>query len=230
MEIIQRIKQFLTSRYQHNKTDLPKYKIFCIGCNKTGTTTLERTFKDYGFLLGNQRQAEYLLDDYILKNYEPIIEYCKSAQVFQDFPFSFPETYKYLDKAFPDAKFILSVRDTPDQWHRSLVGHHSKVFGKNGNTPTWEDLQQASYVETGWLAKVFEKLHKAPKDDPYNKVLHVKNYQRHNQEVQEYFKDRPGKLLVVNVAKLEAYQRFCNFLGLSPLHDDFPWENKTADK
>jgi|OM-RGC.v1.028315516 hypothetical protein len=76
-------------------------KIFVIGLNKTGTTTLAHTLQAHGFRVGDQSTAERLAPEYISGQWEPILAYCNTAQVFQDFPFSFPETYRHLDKAFP---------------------------------------------------------------------------------------------------------------------------------
>lgn len=78
-----------------------KVKYFCIGRNKTGTTSLKRAFEDLGYPVGNQRKAEILTSQYYFDgNFEPIINYCKTAQIFQDVPFSYPEIYKHLDKAY----------------------------------------------------------------------------------------------------------------------------------
>ncbi|MBI3882938.1 MAG: hypothetical protein HY305_01625, partial [Sphingobacteriales bacterium] len=104
-------------------------KIFCIGRNKTGTTSIEKAFIDFGYTVGNQRQAELLLSNYIKNDFDSIVSYSKSAQVFQDSPFSYPETYMHLDKAFPNSKFILSVRDSSEQWYNSITSFHAKLFG-----------------------------------------------------------------------------------------------------
>lgn len=45
-------------------------KIFCIGANKTGTTSLGHTLKQLGFNLGNQRHAESkYLSSHVLKSH-----------------------------------------------------------------------------------------------------------------------------------------------------------------
>ena len=132
---VQRSKVMIENM-RHDRRLRKSQKIFCIGCNKTGTTSLERELIELGYILGDQRQAELLYDaHYFKKNFGPIIEYCRTAEAFQDAPFSCPETYKYLDKAFPNSKFILSVRDDPEQWYRSLTEFHAKSFNE-GKLPT----------------------------------------------------------------------------------------------
>ncbi|MGH9160012.1 MAG: sulfotransferase [Vicinamibacteraceae bacterium] len=202
-------------------------KIFCIGRNKTGTTSLKRAFSDLGFIIGNQRRAEWLLDDYIAGNFEPIIRYCRSAQVFQDFPFSYPETYKHLDEAYPGSKFILSIRESAEHWYQSLTRFHAKRFG-HGRLPTPEQLKAADYVYPGWMWKANRAVYQTPETDVYHQASLIKHYNDHNDQVRDYFKGRDC-LLVINLTESDAYRRFCHFIGVEPQREAFPWENKTAN-
>lgn len=201
-------------------------KIFCIGANKTGTTSLKKAFEDLGYKVGNQRQAELLLHPFLNGNYQVIVDYCYSAQVFQDFPFSWPELYKYLDKAFPNSKFILTVRDSSEQWYQSITKFHAKLYGK-GKIPTKEDLMNATYIFKGrpWITHS-AKFH-VPEHDPYNKKILIDQYEKYNRDVIEYFKNRPDDLLVLNLSDEDAYEKFCEFLNIDSPFDKFPWENKT---
>jgi len=78
-----------------------KQKIFCIGLNKTGTTSLKVEMEKLGYVVGNQLQAELLFDDWIKRDFKRLIRYCYTAQFFQDIPFSCPYTFITLDHAFP---------------------------------------------------------------------------------------------------------------------------------
>src|SRR2546429_7047723 len=84
-------------------------RVFCIGLARTGTTSLEEALKVLGYRLGDQRQGELLLRAYVERNFRPIVEFCLTAEAFQDVPFSLPFTYIALDQSFPNAKFVLSV-------------------------------------------------------------------------------------------------------------------------
>ena len=204
-----------------------KVKYFCIGRNKTGTTSLKHAFADLGFDVGEQRKAEKLTAKYYLEgNFKPIIDYCKSAQVFQDAPFSYPNTFKLLDEAYPNSKFILTVRDDAEQWYRSLTRFHAKKFGRDGRIPTVEDLKAAKYVWPGFIYNSV-KIHGATDDDPYNKKILTAHYDKHNSDVIEYFKNRPDDLLVINISQSGEYQKFVEFLGIDSPYEDFPWENRT---
>jgi len=204
-----------------------KKKYFCIGQNKTGTTSLECAFEDLGYPVGDQRKAEILTGKhYFQSHFQPIIDYCISAQVFQDVPFSYPETYKVLDKAYPGSKFILTVRDDAEQWYRSITRFHAKLFGKDGQVPTVEDLKSATYVWPGFMYNMI-RVHGTPENDPYNKEIMVAHYKRYNREVMDYFKDRLDDLLVINVGENGTYQKFIEFLGVESSYNDFPWKNRT---
>lgn len=205
----------------------PQPKIFCIGRNKTGTTTLHKTFLQHGFRVGSQPKAELLIDDYAKRDFKRIIRYCKSAQAFQDLPFSLPYTYMILDNAFPGSKFILTERDSDEQWYNSLIKFQSKKFNKSGVLPSKEDLQNATYREPGYAWKVNRILYDSPEDDLYNETRLKTSYNNHNAQVKDYFRHKDN-LLVINVSKAEDYGRFCEFLSLTPQAETFPWENKTA--
>src|SRR5690606_27053905 len=161
-----------------------KQKIFCIGRNKTGTTSLAAEFQELGFPVGRQRTAEELIDFYIRGDFKPIIEYCKSAQVFQDVPFSWPVTYRHLDEAFPNSRFILTIRDDSEEWYNSLTKFHSKIFGQ-GNIPNSQQLKNAQYVYKGFMWKVNRAIYGTPEDDPYNKQILIQHYEDYNKEVRD---------------------------------------------
>lgn len=204
-----------------------KVKYFCIGRNKTGTTSLKKAFEDLGFVVGDQREAELLADKYYFEgNFSPIVEYCRTAQVFQDVPFSWPETFKYLDKAYPGSKFILTVRDNSEQWYRSITQFHSKQY--DHIPPTVDDLKNHPYVRKGWLYNTV-RIHGTPDDDPYNKEIMVAHYEKYNNDVLDYFEGRENDLLVINLAENDAYLKFCDFLGVETHGKiEFPWENRTT--
>ncbi|MBK2267739.1 hypothetical protein IBE34_05065 [Francisella philomiragia] len=205
-----------------------KTKYFCIGRNKTGTTSLEKAFKNLGYIVGDQREAEQLFDKHFFDNrFEEIIEYCKTAEVFQDVPFSHYEIIPHIDKAYPNSKFILTIRDTPEQWYNSITKFHAKFFGKDGRVPTYEDLANAEYMRKGFMTRVVDG-HGTSAKDPYNKEIMIGHYNRHNQYIIDYFKDRPDDLLVINLSEKGSYQKFCEFIRRDCSSDDtFPWENKT---
>ena len=106
-------------------------KVFCIGANKTGTTSLAHALKSLGYALGGQHEAEPMaVRDWRARNFNALIDCCRTAEAFQDISFSCPYTFQTLDAYFPESKFILTVRDSTDDWYESLTSFHSKICGK----------------------------------------------------------------------------------------------------
>ncbi len=203
-----------------------KPKVFCIGFNKTGTTTIEYTLQQHNYKLNDQSKASVFIKDWKNRDFKGLVKYCKKYEAFQDFPFSFPYTYIALDQAFPESKFILTVRDSPEVWHKSITSFHGKLWG-NGKTPTKSDLENAVRYYKGRPWEVNRSIFKTPEDDPYNEEILKRQYLEHIESVREYFRFRPNDLLVVNVSNDEDYFKMCNFLNIKPVFEKFPWKNKT---
>src|SRR5207248_6822925 len=117
-----------------------KKKVFCIGQNKTGTTSMAAALAQLGYKVGEQSVAELLIKDWSRRDFRRIVRYCASADAFQDIPFSLDYTYQAVDCAYPGSKFILTVRSSGDEWYASLIRFHTKIIGKN-RLPTAADLK-----------------------------------------------------------------------------------------
>ena len=204
-------------------------KIFCIGLGKTGTTSLENLLSMFGFSLGNQAVGEVLSHDWLInQNPERIIRFCHTADAFQDAPFGYPGLYKELDKAFPNSKFILTVRDTPEKWFESLIRFHTKLFSSDPSRPPNEDdLNNASYRYKGYMLETHILLYGYPKTPLYDESTYKDHYVRNNNEKRSYFKDRPNDFLELNLAISEDFQRLCEFLNIETDIIGFPLLNKS---
>jgi len=202
-------------------------KIFCIGLNKTGTTSLEAELKNKGFRMGNQHSGEDLIEEWAKRDFCKIIDFCYSAEAFQDAPFSFPYTYQALAMHFPNAKFILTIRDNFEQWYKSLTRFHSKLWADGVRIPTKDDLKKAPYRFVGRAYRANRLLFDTPESSPYEKESLRRYYESHNRAVVEYFRHQSDKLLVINIAESSAYPDFCSFLGIESAGSNFPWLNKT---
>lgn len=202
-------------------------KVFCIGLNKTGTTSVEKALIDLGYKMGDQRTGELLLEDWGKRDFSKILELSSTADAFQDAPFSYPFTFIHLHQHFPNSKFILTVRDNPEQWYNSITKFHAKLWGKDGRIPTSEDLKNANYLYQGYPFLFSQLCLGTPEEDPYNKEILTKYYNDHTELVIQYFKFMKDKLLIINLSEKQSYHKMCTFLGKAPLYDEFPWENKT---
>jgi hypothetical protein len=204
-----------------------KQKVFCIGLNKTGTTSIELALKDFGYTLGIQMEAELLMDDWAVRDFRRIIQYCETANAFQDVPFSLDFTYPILDYAFPGSKFILTVRNNADEWYESLVRFHAQIMGVTGR-PTAEDLRKFTYRGEGWLLRQQKNIFGANESMLYDEDIYKTYYTNHNDQILEYFKSRPNDLLVLNLANTDSMERLCNFLEIKYEGQKMPHLNKST--
>jgi len=202
-------------------------KIFCIGRNKTGTTSLERALRDLGYRMGDQRQGELLLGDWARREFGRIIELARTADAFQDIPFSLPFTFQALDAAFPGSKFILTVRDTARQWFDSVVRFHSGIVG--GSTPpTAAELRAFGYLHPGWLWENQRLVYGIDEDKLYDRDSYQRHYTVHNLSVADYFRYRGEQLLVLNLADPSAMRQLCAFVETDYTGQAMPHLNRST--
>ena len=179
-------------------------KVFGIGLNKTGTTSLGRALKILGFtkhLSGNLELTKLWGDN----NLAPILALAKTHNNFEDWPW--PLLYKELDDEFEDAKFILTLRKSPEIWYESLCKHSLRTG------PTFHrKLIYGTYM---------------PQDFKDEYLLF---YENHINNIKEYFKNKPNKLLVLSIEDENSWEKICNFLGKDIPDIDFPNINKSDKK
>jgi len=200
-------------------------KIFCIGFNKTGTTSLQKLFNKENLLSPlDYYTFEQWLDYYISKKYSICIDLIKkrynSYNFFQDIPFSFPHFYKELYKEYPNAYYILSVRNNSEEWYSSLMRYY-KLRIKNFNTSLFPTTPNEHYIYK-YLTKVLG----APLNDPYNKVKLMDSYNNHNKEVKDFFQSK-GKLIEINLSIPSDFNKLQNFLNIKFKSKYFPHLNKS---
>lgn len=204
-------------------------KVFCIGCNKTGTTSIGAALESLGYRVGDQQVAERLIGDWARRDFGRIVGYCRSADAFQDVPFSLDDTYQALDEAFPGSKFVLTVRGSADEWFDSLTRFHTRLLRKN-RLPTAEDLRSFEYNEPGWMWEAHRAIFLDGADESllYNREYYKQQYDAHNRAVQKFFKWRRDDLLVLNLGTSDAMVSLCRFLGHELGERRMPHLNKSA--
>ncbi|MGQ3136707.1 sulfotransferase family protein [Phenylobacterium sp.] len=180
-------------------TQAARTKVFCVGLGKTGTSTFGAAMKMLGYrhycrprlLLKMGPGRDLALARDVLERHDS----------FDDFPW--PLVFRELDAAYPDAKFVLTVRKDSQTWLRSLVSHAQRT-GANA-------MKKAAYG------------HRTPigAED-----AHVAFYEAHNAAVIDHFSDRPGKLLTVCWEQGDGWRELCEHLGVQPPAEaPFPMAN-----
>jgi hypothetical protein len=203
-------------------------KIFVIGLNKTGTTTLKRTFEQLNFKVSNQQVGEAFTPEIVHGDFTRLKKYCEISQVFQDVPFMLPNVYQWADRVFPGSKFVLSVRDNPNQWYESLVNFHTKLFSSDKSRPPDEkDLFNSDYLYKGYVLDNFKFFWNYPSVSLYDKEHYIKVYKDHIEHSSLYFKNRDKDFIIINVSYDKDLEKLKEFLNVKSKLKKFPWENKT---
>ncbi len=203
-------------------------KVFVVGMWKTGTTSIERMFRLTGLRVGNQAIGELLSKEVLRKKFDNLVRFIHTADAFQDSPFMFSEILPTIDENFPGSKFILTTRDDPETWHRSLCKSHIKKFSSSSKClPTEKDLAKSKYIWKGWTLEMFKMFWNYPIVPLYDKEFYCNKYETHNDVVREYFRNRSQDFLEINISDKTHFDPFCNFLGIQTELSEFPWENKT---
>ena len=178
-------------------TNLNNPKVICIGWHKTGTSTMGDALLVLGYNVVGARLdlADSLMDN----NIKEAIDIAREYEALQDVPWA--ALYKELDQAFPNSKFILTVREE-QAWLNSAKKHF-----KNSYT----DMRQWLYGNG-----VLEG----------NEGLYLKRYRAHYQGIKAYFKDRPEDLIVMDFEKGDSWEKLCTFLNHPIPQKAFPHSNK----
>jgi hypothetical protein len=168
-------------------------KIFCIGFQKTGTSSLRDALAQLGYrvtgVFGRDVSLAELRESYVDRG----LKIAEQYDAVEDMPW--PLMFRELDAAFPGSKFILTIRET-DRWYKSIATH----FGPNPY-----HIQQLTYG-----------------DDAPAPVGHEARYREvydaHNAAVRAYFADRPDDLLEFWLERGHGWDELGAFLG----RDDVP--------
>lgn len=203
-------------------------KIFCVGRNKTGTTSMEQALSALGYRFSVQRAGERLLEHWIRRDFGAIVDLARSADAGQDMPYSLPYTYQALDAAFPGSKFILTLRDSPEQWFSSLVRFHAQLMKCGDRSPTAAELKKLAYVSPGWLYRAQCAIYGVDDAQLYDPEIYMRHYAVHALNVTDYFRFRPEQLLVLNLSDPQAMPQLCDFLGIDFQGQGMPHLNRSA--
>lgn len=164
-------------------------KVFGIGLNKTGTTTLGKCLRDLGY-----RHSSYdlaLLEQVRSGDFRDLINVVESHEAFEDWPY--PLVFDQLDVLYPGSRFILTRRRSPQVWLRSLEAHSLRTDPYEGT--------RTRTLAFGWP---FPQL---------NPEAHIGFYEAHLARVRHYFRHRPQDLLEICWEEQPSWEPLCSFLG-----------------
>jgi GT2 family glycosyltransferase/glycosyltransferase involved in cell wall biosynthesis len=190
-----------TGAVQLSDRDATRPRIFGIGLNKTGTTSLHEALTMLGYdSLHWGGPAIRRIVEVALASGDPLLSRINPHfDAFSDvLPLS--QNFELLDAQYPGSKFILTVRPV-DVWIESRCRHvevnaSRKNAGKYNGTFLTVD-------EDAWR----------------------REWQHHVDRVREYFAGRDN-FLEIDLTTDPAWDRLCAFLGVPQPDEPFPWVNR----
>jgi hypothetical protein len=164
-----------------------------VGFHRTGTSSLRAALERLGYRVCGSVGTEE--SEIATRARDIAFRLLDRYDAFEDNPW--PILFRELDERCPGSRFILTTRPS-DAWLRSV----SRFFGAK-TTPMRE-----------WIYGAGSPLG--------NETRYVERFERHNREVLDYFRDRPGDLLVLRITEGEGWRELCEFLGHAVPRDPFP--------
>lgn len=185
-----------------------KSKIFGLGLSRTGTTSLGAALNKLGIKTihyphDETTQRELLSGTgklSLLNRYQGIVD------------ISVVPFYRQLDRAYPNSKFILTIRKK-ESWLKSV----SKSLAKTAEV--WSSLSN-QYRQ--FFQFINERVYGAYQ---FDQDRFSKAYDNHLQDVFEYFHARPNDLLVMDITNGDGWDKLCPFLQLPVPEVPFPRQN-----
>lgn len=182
-------------------------KVFCIGFNKTATTSVLQAFQILGLhpaaspntLPGDQQ----LIRTALKGDFQPLVEVARQYRSFKDRPWNIGACYQAMDQAFPGSRFILTLRDE-DAWWRSV---HTWVTEEKPNILNLYLM----HLQVGELTR----------------ESFVAGLRRRNADIRAYFRGRDN-LLELDPSSDRAWIDLCGFLGEPVPEGPFPHANRQA--
>jgi len=178
-------------------------KVFCIGFQKTGTSSLAKALQALGYSVGDaikplNREVNWRAPDPRPEIIEKVLSVVEGVDAFQDSPAAF--VFKELDAAHPKAKFILTLRDA-EAWLESY-----RRYFPDQNNP----LRRWMYGVDGLSG---------------HEARYRELYEAQNAAIIAYFENRPDDFLIMDLNKGDGWLKLVNFLGEGALKP-FPHANK----
>jgi hypothetical protein len=202
-------------------------KVFGLGFSKTGTTSLEKAFSILGYKVCaghyNNNYTNFLIALYVNGDYKELTKFATLFDAFADGPWGGGKLYRHLYEQYPDAHYILTIRE-PEKWYKSFekmitrfdpdLNKAFDTFYANGRYGTPYFFKHIFGIETMYGSK--DKM--------------IAYYNEYNKDVIAFFKESKKDLLVVDLTDGEGWDKICPFLEKQKPLVPFPHENAAPNK
>lgn len=189
----QTLKHSIALTLRRMKYGQPRPKVFCVGLQKTGTTSLQYALSKLGYRVGGVFNVDDL--DQPIQMYERALSLLPHFDAFADNPWGV--YFRELDEVEPGAKFILTSRE-PEKWYTSVCKH----FGESGSK------------RREWIYGAASPIG--------NKQIYTEKLVSHQESVRNYFANRPNDFIEFDVASGDGWEKLCVFLGKKVPAEPFP--------
>jgi len=193
-------------------------KVICAGLAKTGTTSLAKALQILGYNVYDFREhlsfhRQQWLDSFETDRLPDFKEIYHGVDAITDVPPAF--WFEEIAAAFPEAKVILTVRDSEEMWLKSWKEHLQMI----------KNVSFLLKISFWWNNALHfgDTLHNAIYGgyNPEATALFRKKYRQHNERVQAVIPAE--RLLVFNVK--QGWKSLCEFLGCDIPSTQFPRAN-----
>lgn len=163
-------------------------KIFIIGLPRTATTSVCLAMLEQGFKTAHNA---YTQDAF------------SQAEVLADTPIFCD--YQQLDKHFPNSKFIYLTREL-ERWLPSIKQLLQRMI---------VNLQRTDGGFNPHLKRCYSDVFSPLSEENINDDMFLTScYNRHQQDISDYFKNRPQDLLTIDVSNEASYEAMLAFLNI----------------
>lgn len=185
-------------------------KVFGLGLCKTGTTSLCVALNALGIKAIHYPCDRQTYDELTAGNFE--LSILREYQAVVDIPVA--PYFRELDDRYPGSRFVLTVREKRS-WLESSRNHWNYLEQWGERDSQFKEFSEFIVSAVYGILRFQE--------DRFCQV-----YDDHVGRVCEYFEDRPGDLLVMDICGGEGWEKLCPFLGLPTRHAEFPRSNSRA--
>lgn len=201
-----------------SKTPQPRPKVFVIGLSKTGTTSLGDALSRLSFRrMGWQDvRSRFLFRSYLNHDLAPLVSVTYTHDAFEDLPWAL--VYQDMAELYPDAKFILTLRNDEQAWLRSITEHTARRKW-SGHTVVYGAVEAKDH------------------EDAY-----LKTYRSHTSSVRDFFAGAGNETRLLEWVvdgrdgeeDEQSWDHLLQFLDMNYSEEaveelgEFPWSNRTA--
>lgn len=178
-------------------------KIFCIGLQKTGTTTFQKCMETLGY--DHKGNSPEIYAEWRRGNKNALFDIIEKYESFDDVPY-FVLYRDIFERYGRNAKYVLTLRASPETWIESMKAH---ALGSRPWTSNFENIYGYPY--------------------PHGREQEFADYYvAHRDGVRQFFRERGAlsSLLEVSWDSGGGWAELCAFLGKPQPNKPFPHARK----